>query len=273
MDDQILTIYCFCDDFLKALHHYQDPQCQISDAEVMTTAIVAALHFRGNFEQARCFLASPLYIPHMLSKSQFNRRLHRIKELFLQLFLALGQAFKELNSSSEYVIDSFPIPVCDNIRISRNKIYGEEKYRGYTASKRRYFYGVKIFLMVTSGGEPVEMFLAPGSTGDVSALDIFEFDLPKGSTVYGDKAFTDYEIEDLLKEECGIRLMPIRKRNSKRSVPGYVAYIQAIVRKAVETAGSMIERMLPKSIHAVTSKGYELKVMLFVLAYSFSCSL
>ena len=273
MDDQILTIYCFCDDLLKALHHYEDPQCQMSDAEVMTTAIVAALHFRGNFEQARSFLASPRYIPRILSKSQFNRRLHRISELFLQVFLVLGQAFKELNTSSEYIIDSFPVAVCDNIRISRNKIYGEEKYRGYTPSKRRYFYGVKIFLMVTSEGEPVEMFLAPGSTGDVTALDVFEFDLAEGSRVYGDKAFTNYEIEDLLKEGSGIRLMPVRKKNSKPSMPGYVAYVQGVVRKAVETAGSMIERLLPKSIHAVTSKGYELKVMLFVVAYSFSCSL
>jgi hypothetical protein len=127
--------------------------------------------------------------------------------------------------------------------------------------------------MVTATGEPVEMFLAPGSTGDVSALDVFEFDLPDGSTVYADSAFRIYEIEDLLKEACGIRMLPMRKKNSKRAVPGYVAYLQGVVRKAVETAGSIIERLLPKSIHAVTSKGYELKVMLFVLAYTFSCAL
>ncbi len=69
-------------------------------------------------------LSSPRYIPHMLSKSQFNRRLHQITDLFLQLFFALGQVFKQFNTSSEYVIDSFPVAVCDNIRISRNKIYG-----------------------------------------------------------------------------------------------------------------------------------------------------
>jgi hypothetical protein len=38
----------------------------------------------------------------------------------------------------------------------------------------------------------------------------------------------------------------------------------------VETAGSLIERLLPKHIHAVTSQGFELKVILFVLAYSVS---
>jgi hypothetical protein len=33
----------------------------------------------------------------------------------------------------------------------------------------------------------------------------------------------------------------------------------------------LIERMLPKTIHAVTAKGFELKVFLFVLAYSLNC--
>lgn len=32
--------------------------------------------------------------------------------------------------------------------------------------------------------------------------------------------------------------------------------------------GSLIERILPKSIHAVIAKGFELKVALFVLASS-----
>ena len=38
--------------------------------------------------------------------------------------------------------------------------------------------------------------------------------------------------------------------------------------RRVETAGSLIEQLLPKSIHAVTSQGFELKVALFVVASS-----
>ena len=44
-------------------------------------------------------------------------------------------------------------------------------------------------------------------------------------------------------------------------------------RKRVETAGSLIEQLLPKSIHAVTSQGFELKVALFVIASSLNCYL
>ena len=53
MDSQIVAVYCLYDDMLKALHHKEDPQRQVNDAEVMTTAIVAALYFGGNMEKAR----------------------------------------------------------------------------------------------------------------------------------------------------------------------------------------------------------------------------
>jgi hypothetical protein len=57
---------------LKALHHREDPQSQVSDAEVMTTAIVAALHFGGNMEKARAHMQEYGYVPKMLGKSRFN---------------------------------------------------------------------------------------------------------------------------------------------------------------------------------------------------------
>ena len=80
MDGQIVAIYCLCDDLLKALHHPEDRQRQMSDAEVMTTALVAALHFGGNFERARVVLARLHYIPHLLSRGRFNRRLHALQD-------------------------------------------------------------------------------------------------------------------------------------------------------------------------------------------------
>ena len=47
-----------------------------------------------------------------------------------------------------------------------------------------------------------------------------------------------------------------------------MTFVQSYYRKRVETAGSLIEQLLPKSIHAVTSQGFELKVALFVIASS-----
>jgi hypothetical protein len=44
--------------------------------------------------------------------------------------------------------------------------------------------------------------------------------------------------------------------------------MQHYYRKMIETVGSFMARMLPKTIHAVTAAGFELKIFLFVLAYS-----
>jgi hypothetical protein len=62
VDGQITAIYSLCEDVLKTLHHSEDPQCRMSDAEVMTTAIVAALYFGGNRGHGSCW-DSPLTFP------------------------------------------------------------------------------------------------------------------------------------------------------------------------------------------------------------------
>lgn len=268
MDDKIIATFCLCDDLLKAIHHQEDCQCQMNDTEIMTTALIASLFFRGNHESARALLKQHGYIPHMLSKSRFSRRLHRIKALFIILFDLLGNMWKTLHTDAVYVIDSLPVAVCDNIRIRRSRIYSKEDFRGYQASKKRYFYGLKIHLMVTQDGQPVECLLTPGGFGDVDALKYYAYELPNGAIIYADKAYNDYEIEDLLKEVNHIDLLPMRKKNSKRALSPSVTFVQSYYRKRVETAGSLIEQLLPKSIHAVTSQGFELKVALFVIASS-----
>jgi len=273
MDDKIIATFCLCDDLLKAMHHHEDRQCQMNDAEIMTTAFVASLFFRGNHESARAMLQQHGSIPQMLSKSRLSRRLHRMKDMFIIVFNLLGEAWKSLNTEAIYVIDSFPVAVCDNIRIRRSKIDSDEMFRGYQASKKRYFYGLKIHLMVTQDGQPVECFLTHGGCGDVDALKYYAYELPDGSIIYADKAYNDYEIEDLLQEVEHIKLIPMRKKNSKRALPPSISFVQSYHRKRVETAGSLIAQLLPKSIHAVTPQGFELKVALFVIASSLNCYL
>ena len=63
----------------------------------------------------------------------------------------------------------------------------------------------------------------------------------------------------------------MRRENMKHQVPPWIRYLQHHFRKRIETTGSLIERLLPKSIHAVTAVGFELKVVLFVLAVSINC--
>lgn len=190
----------------------------MSDAEIMTTSIMAAAFFAGNMEKSRCFLKEHGYIRNMLEKSRINRREHRIAELFLTVFELLGSFWKELNENSIYALDSFPVAACDNYRILRSQRHSGEEWRGYQANKDRYFYGLILHLMVTEQGQLVEFFLTPGSWGDTRALKMYHFDLPEGALVTGDKAYNDYALEDLM-NEAGRELRSLRKKNSKRLFP------------------------------------------------------
>lgn len=267
MDTTIVAVYAICDDVLKGLHHHEDPQVTMTDAEVMTTGIVATLYFGGNYKNACDLLTEQGYIPKMLSKSRFSRRLHRIKGVFLQLFAMLGAHWQTLNEGAIYSIDTFPMPVCDNYRISRARLYRGEEYRGYIASKKQYYYGLKIHLMATEHGHPITFFLTPAAYSDVRGLQYFDFDLPAGSKIVADRIYNDYEIEDILKD-VEQTFWPMRKKNSTRPLPPWVQYLQHAYRKMIETTGSLLSQLLPKRIHAVTSTGFELKVVLFLLAVS-----
>jgi len=274
MDDTIVTLFCLCDDFLKARHHWEDPQQRMSDSEVMTTALIAAHTFGGNLETARQFLGEKpsarmqAYVPRMLSASRLNRRLHTLQAVFVAFFETLGDLWKRLNPDALYLVDSFPVRVCEHVRAPRRRLYSDEVYRGYNASKRSYFIGLKVHWIITATGHPVECFFSPGSFQDVEGLSVFQFDLPPGSRVVGDKAYNHYAVEDTLQIVSDISLEPIRKKNLTRKVPGYVEYVRSYERKSVETAISLVQKQFPKSIHAVTEQGFALKVLLFVLAYS-----
>lgn len=275
MQDTITTMFCLCDDFLKANGYCDDKQCRLSSAEVMTVPLVACAFFGGNQALARRFLVGHGYFKHDLSASRFCRRLHAIdKELWCHLFRLLGEVFMRCNRTAHYVVDSFPVPTCDNIRIKGSKLLSgqdKESYRGCIASKRRFFFGLKVHLLVTGQGEPIEFVLLPGSVADITAFKSLDLNLPPNSLIHADRAYNDYQEEDLLLEAAGITLQPQRKKNSKRPLALCKEFLSKPIRQRIETAFSQITNLFPKHIHAVTNNGFVLKVVCFLLVYSFQC--
>ena len=249
----------------------------------MTIPLVACTFFGGNLALTRRFLVAHGYFKHDLSASRFCRRLHMIaKEWWRTLFRLLGQVFVRTRSKPQenqgnhtpeqcYVIDSMPVLACDNIRIRRCKLFQGPEYRGYNASKRRYFYGLKVHLLITGAGEPVEFVLTPGSTADITAFKSFDLDLPEEAVILADKAYTDYCEEELLREAGQILLQPQRKANSKRPLSPCLEFLNKPIRQKIETAFSLVTQRFPRHIHAVTAEGFVLKVTCFLLAYSFQC--
>jgi hypothetical protein len=268
MQDAITTMFILCNELLTALHHREDKQIHMNDAEVMTVALTAAYFFHGHLENARKFLKEHRYMTKMLSESRLNRRLHAIPEGYWHaLFQILANLFKATQPEPTFCVDSFPVPVCDNIRIARCHLYHDEAYRGYIPSKRRYFYGLRVHMIVTTRGQPVEFILRPGAESDVSVYKDFNFDLPAKAHCFADKIYTDDTHEDLLQEAAEIEMQPARKMNSTRRESYLDERYKQVMRKPVETSFSLITAFFPKTIHAVTPRGFELKIVWFILAF------
>ena len=268
MIDHTTVIYCIIDDLLKASGHQEDSRRTMTDAEVLTTALVAANYFGGNLEHSRQFMKEAGLVPRMLSRSRLCRRLHQVAELAYTIFHQLGHVLKQMSTSTMYLLDSFPVAVCDNIRIARCRLVKGEEWRGRSCSKRRYFYGVKVQVVATEEGVPVEFAFLPGEANDVRGLSVLPLALPEGSTLFMDSGYTDYAAEDVALELDSVTFSVQRKRNSKRWDEPLRAYYKQLMRKRIETVFSQITSMMPRHIHAVSFRGFLLKVSLFIIAFA-----
>ena len=174
-----------------------------------------------------------------------------------------------MTAELEYIMDSFPVAACDNIRITNSKMLKGKKWRGYTASMHRYFYGVKVQMLINQSGIPIRFCFTPGNQADAKSIARMLEGLPPESQVDADSAYTNYHLEDLYKNDF-VYLRSQRKSNSKRPDNKKDARLITKKRKQVEAIISNIKKMFPKTIHAVTLKGFLIKLISFIFEAQFS---
>jgi hypothetical protein len=105
----------------------------------------------------------------------------------------------------------------------------------------------------------VEFVLTPAATADIVGFRKLDLDLPAGATVTADAAYTDYDYEDLLRQQEQVDLLADRKRNSLRPHPAYLSYLCHHFRKRIETTFSTVTEWLGRRLHAVTPEGGSVK--------------
>lgn len=270
MIDNAVAIYCFIDDYFKTVKHTEDKQCKMGDAEVILIGILACLYFGGHYEHALQYISEQNLFSYTLSKSRFNRRIHALEEKMQEIFQSIGTVLKEFNTSMEYVMDSFPVRICHNIRIANNRLLPLHKeYRGKCVSKREYFYGFRVQVIATIDGAPVEFAIVPGSWNDSRGMHALDMNLPEGSRNISDSGYTNYEFEDRMQECEKVWHDTQRRSNAKRTEPAYRKYYKNQIRKIIENVFSQITSRMLKTIHATTIKGFILKVKLFIWSHLF----
>lgn len=219
MREQTVAMYCVLDDLIRFTRPAGTlPPAsgrRLTDAQVLTTALVAARFFGGNLVVAKHHMAQH-WGQNWLDKSGFTRRLHALTDMLLAHFARVGEVLKHLHPEARYVLDSFPVAVCHNTRIPRCKLLMGKAYHGRCASKRSWFYGLKVQVVATSDGLPVEFYIRAGAESEQTGRRGLLLDLPAGSVLYTDAGYTDYVTEDLFNEASGSQQQTAHRKDSKR---------------------------------------------------------
>ena len=263
MERDIVTVYCLIDEFLKIIGIKEDPRAKVSNAEILLVGYLAVSHFNGNYYRSYQYIKI-MGLCNMVEYSRFLRRLISLQTIVSSLFSFLGKLFCRIDCAKIYSVDSFPVEMCSIAREKRVRLWNDHRLKGYNASKKRYFYGLKVHMVVTTHKEPIVCTIIDAKTHDVSAgYKILSY-LPKGSIAIGDKGYVSKKLEDYL-QKCDVKLSAIYRKNMKID-SDYST--KRKIRKGVETAFSQITAKFGQVVKATSMDGFLTKLKLFITAYS-----
>jgi Transposase DDE domain len=111
-------------------------------------------------------------------------------------------------------IDSTPLAVCHNARISQHKVFAGLARRG--KSSTGWFFGFKVHVVFNDRGELLDCLLTPGNTHDIKALPRLAKRL--FGKLFGDKGYLSAAMFKTLFESFNVQLITKLKRNMKNKL-------------------------------------------------------
>src|SRR3954454_13759340 len=91
--EHIIGIYVVIDETMRVLGHTSHRLAGVSDADVLTVAVVAAGFFENHQPRALAVLRATGYLARSFSASRFSRRLHALVDWLALLLDVLGGLF------------------------------------------------------------------------------------------------------------------------------------------------------------------------------------
>ena len=216
----IITLFCEIDDFFLAYEQYQ-AQHQLPEtletsntrgrprnlhsSEVMT--ILVHFHhkkyknFKTYYQDYVCCQLSSEF-PNLVSYSRF---VQLSQEVLVPLSIFLNTRFGECSGIS--FIDSTPLSVCHNRRISSHRVF--TGFAGRSKTSMGWSFGFKLHLVINEQGEPLAALVTPGNVDDRKPVP----QLCQGlyGKVFADKGYINKDLREILQEDSITLIYKVRK--------------------------------------------------------------
>src|ERR687890_557511 len=228
MLDRIVEVFCEVDDFCQAFVPQWEasllgtggpappgPQPGLSTSEIITLLLVLP---SSGFKHLKSFyhgFAEPLlrgYFPGMPCYEHF---VTLQKSVFVPLVFFLHSHLG--TKTGLYYIDSTALPVCDNHRISRHKVFADLAQRGKTSMG--WFFGFKLHLVFNNRHEIVALKLTPGNVHDTTPVQASIRNQRLRSHHRGHHRLPDQPVQAQAQSSA---LLSARNNSLKTPYPGYL---------------------------------------------------
>lgn len=246
--ESVLELYVHVDDFWLEVrddwHQYlltsgerqRIRPAKLSESEIMT--IIILFHQTG-YRNFKTFYLGYVCrhlsneFPQLVSYNRFVRLMSRVGILLIAYFKSnLG------NCTGISFVDSTPLTVCHNRRISRHRVFADWAKRG--KHSMGWFYGFKLHLVVNDCGEILDFQVTPGNVDDRRPVP----DLVKRlfGKLFGDKGYLSKTLRENLWAQ-GVQLITTIRSNMKPQLMPLVDRLVLRKRFIIETINDQLKNI------------------------------
>lgn len=223
--NNLIKLYCHvCDKYKEQIcwevqrfsnnHH---PEAMITDEELITiylfcTGYEEKYKIKSMYRHIKAYWSS--WFPLLPSYQAFNARLNKLCDAFSLLLVDFFNMPPMAEHSMKILVgDSFPVVTCSHKR--SGKVAKELTGKGYCATKKLHFYGVKVHTFGISRPAtmpfPQYFDVTPASVHDLTASRFVLEKIPAGASVL-DKAYADADLAKAMKANNNLLLTPLKNK-------------------------------------------------------------
>lgn len=273
--DKITEIFSVVDEFCKnfkdqtscfLLGNKPKRPPRMSTSEVIT--IVLLFHLSGfrTFKHFYIFYVQK----HMRSEFPQTVSYNRFVELMQSSLMPMAIFTKTCclgQCTGISFVDSTPIRVCRNKRITRNKVFAGLAETG--KSTMGWFHGFKLHIVINDKGEILNFCITQANVDDRDPLKNESFLKAVFGKLYGDKGYISKKLQELLFVD-GIHLITSIRNNMKNSLMSMADKILLRKRSVIETVNDELKNICQIEHSRHRSLGNFISNLLAaIMAYSF----
>lgn len=246
--DKITELFCITDEFCKnfekttqsfIIGNKPKRKPRMSTAEVIT---IYYLFHLGGF---RCFKHFYIFYVQKHMQNEFPNTVsyNRFVELMQSTLLPMTMFAKTCclgNCTGISFVDSTPIRICKNKRISRNKVFKDIAKTG--KSTMGWFHGFKLHIVINDKGEILTFCVTQANVDDREPLKNEGFLQAIFGKLFGDKGYISDKLQKLLFID-GIELITNIKSNMKNSLMNMSDKILLRKRSVIETVNDELKNI------------------------------